>query len=317
MRSTAPLRERPTPRPEKPRASPRRAWSRAPVAHSSSSRSSAKRKDHDVAGLPCSARRWTLKRGSRRALPRRRRASSTRPRRKRPALGRVLPDADGTCSPLGRQARRARPEVPRDLRRAGHAEKRAAKRGFRDYEPRADASRTRGRLPGSDDGDEGRGTSDGRWRNDSFRHRDARETAAFGQQKRHSRALDASGARRDDKRGFPGCVENRRDESRGHTGWPVRRRRRRNGRPAKRSFATETTPRRSPLAIKKTRRTYGTYRATHCVGEREPGGCARFLLRRGGCRGRHATRRQPHDGARAPSQSRSRCLFSSGSGFGS
>ena len=40
------------------------------------------------------------------------------------------------------------------------AAKRAAKRGFRDYEPRADASRTRGRLPGSDDGDEGRGTSD-------------------------------------------------------------------------------------------------------------------------------------------------------------
>ena len=39
------------------------------------------------------------------------------------------------------------------------AAKRAAKRGFRDYEPRADASRTRGRLPGSDDGDEGRGTS--------------------------------------------------------------------------------------------------------------------------------------------------------------
>ena len=37
------------------------------------------------------------------------------------------------------------------------AAKRAAKRGFRDYEPRADASRARGRLPGSDDGDEGRG----------------------------------------------------------------------------------------------------------------------------------------------------------------
>ena len=37
---------------------------------------------------------------------------------------------------------------------------RAAKRGFRDYEPRAGEPRGDGRLPGSDDGDEGRATSD-------------------------------------------------------------------------------------------------------------------------------------------------------------
>ena len=40
------------------------------------------------------------------------------------------------------------------------AAKRAAKRGFRDYEPRAFEPRGDGRLPRSDDGDEGRATSD-------------------------------------------------------------------------------------------------------------------------------------------------------------
>ena len=98
----------------------------------------------------------------------------------------------------------------------------------------------------------------------------------------------------------------------------MRRRRRRSGAP--RDEASRRRRRRDAAARdqKKTRRTYGTYRATHCVGEREPGGCARFLLRRGGCRGRHATRRQPHDGSPGSRASRvSRCLFSSGSGSGS